>query len=68
MWGFSDYQRENLLLTDFETSFLDHKMANNGTKKLPASDISKDIILIIYMVIYFSNSEVGGNGLIYKNK
>ena len=43
-------------------------MAINDTKKTSGSDLSKDISLLIYIVIYFSNLSVAGKRVFYKNK
>ena len=48
--------------------FLTTKMAIKQTKKKSGSNLSKDISLLIYIVIYFSNFCAGGKGVIYKNK
>ena len=37
-------------------------------QKKPASNISKDIILILFIVIYFFTFHVGGTGATYKSK
>ena len=50
--GYSEYWWRNIVLTDFETSFLDHKHGYENDKKTPVSDISKDISILIYIVIY----------------
>ena len=54
------------MFTDFGTSFFTTNIAIQMKK--PASDLSKDISLLIYIVIYFSNFYAGRKGVIYKNK
>ena len=48
--------------------FLTTNMAIKQTKKKPGSNLSKDISLLIYILIYFSNFWARGKGVIYKNK
>ena len=48
--------------------FLTTNMAINETKKKSGSNLSKDISLLIYIVIYFSKFCCRYKGVIYKNK